>query len=162
MEEDKYHRPGLAAEKNLFDFLTQSPDLSQSQPRPYVYMYHVLSVQLSTKQDFLWRKYCLFNWKLQANVVFKQEWLRITRVKRKFEKKIVSNLGLTYSHYAKRYMSNGMIHIQRSFCSSRRVLSISSDWLKVAFLDARSSEGRYIALWKVIVRWSSTVRCICL
>ena len=58
-------------------------------------------------------------------------------------------------------MSNGIIHIQRSFREFARTLD--KFWLvESCFLDTLSSEGTYIALWKVIVRWSSTVRCICL
>ena len=65
-----------------------------------------------------------------------------------------------YSYLARRYMSNGMIHIQRPFRKFELVLD--KFWLvERCFLDTRSSEGRYIALWKVIVRWPSTVRCIC-
>ena len=47
------------------------------------------------------------------------------------------------------------IHIQRSFREFARALD--KFWLvESSFFDTRSSEGRYCALWKVIVRWSST------
>ena len=50
------------------------------------------------------------------------------------------------THYARRYMSNGMIHVQRSFreiaCALNKFIFVES-W----FLDTRSSGRRYIA-WR--------------
>ena len=64
------------------------------------------------------------------------------------------------SHYARRYMSNGMIHIQRScreFARAFNKFSLVESWILVRW----SSGSRYIVRWKAVVRWPSAVRCIC-
>ena len=48
----------------------------------------------------------------------------------------------TCSHYARQYMSNGMIHAQRSFSEIARALS--SDWLKVDFWISQKVQWQQI------------------
>ena len=63
-------------------------------------------------------------------------------------------------HYARRYMSNGMVHIQRSF--REFVCAFNKFWLVESwFFDTWSSGSRYITQWKAVVRWPSAVQCIC-
>ena len=57
-------------------------------------------------------------------------------------------------------MSNGMIHIQRSFCEFAR--AFNKFWLVESwFLDMWSSGRSFIAQWTAVVRWLSAVQCIC-
>ena len=64
------------------------------------------------------------------------------------------------SHYARRYMSNGMKHLQRpcrEFVRAFNKFSLVESWI----LDRWSSGSRYIVRWNAVVRWPSAVRCIC-
>ena len=50
------------------------------------------------------------------------------------------------THYARRYMSNGMIHGQLSFCEI--ACALNKFWLVESwFLEIRSSGSRYMARW---------------
>ena len=67
----------------------------------------------------------------------KKTWLRLLGLE---------NVFVTYTHYARRYMSNGMIHAKRLFREFARVLTkfwLAENW----FLNTRSSDSRYIAQW---------------
>ena len=55
------------------------------------------------------------------------------------------------THYARRYMSSGMIHVQRSFLELPRVFN--KFWLVESwFLDTWSNDSRYIIQWKKVNR----------
>ena len=61
----------------------------------------------------------------------------------KLLKKVLVKCG-TYTHYARRYTSNGMIHVQHSFREIARELN--KFWLVESwFLDTRSSGSIYVA-----------------
>ena len=60
------------------------------------------------------------------------------------------------SHYPKRYISNGMIHIQRP--SREFARAFTKFWLVESWiLDTWSNGSRYRVRWKAIVRWPSAV-----
>ena len=50
------------------------------------------------------------------------------------------------THYARRYISNGMIHVQLSFCEI--ACALNKFWLVESwFLEIRASGSRYMACW---------------
>ena len=93
------------------------------------------------------------DWATRVTVLPENVKRLLRRAFKNYTKKYGKRFIIAPTHYARRYLSNGMIHVQQSFRESVRALN--KFWsVESWFLDTRSSSSRYIAL----VERFSTIR----